>query len=415
MDKNTDESTRLPAICTLDIREEDIPAILQVCGGERDSNLQDVPHRDLPKYLRERFWIHQWSPSERWKLGGFIHAGGWSSLRLTDLGRKLDDPGDAFFDLFLTPLQYNVRVRSWAEVTEVFSPGHALNVNRFIREYNGLRGKGTIDAGAFLKSLNLGPPNPRLQYEMADEVIAAIKRKTRKGREGGSYKTLVGDYGRGALIVGLPLWFAMFPSHPTDPSTVLSDFVTRLGLGLKIIEHSVLRANWSPFDSVVVLWNPTLESIDSWVRVADPHFYSDPINLSWQNPVPWLNMQSYYRSKNLPDPIAVKNCIRWDRYSSLDSMLADQRRRFRFANNSRPLGPKACLEVHREGVRPSLRMAFYSWFIQVWLFVRLNGWRGLRRNIFGQISIRRLFTRWRLIRQAQKLYRSSCSEVQIKR
>lgn len=145
-----------------------------------------------------------------------------------------------------------MRVRSWAEVTEVFSPGHALKVNRFIREYNGLRGRGTIDAGAFLKSLNLGPPNPRLQYEMADEVIEVIKRKTRKGREGGSYKTLVRDYGRGALIIGLPLWFATFPSVPTDSSAVLSDFVTRLGHGLKTIERSVLRADWCPFDSVVV-------------------------------------------------------------------------------------------------------------------------------------------------------------------
>ena len=415
MGKNTDKKKKLQAIDESEIIEENIPAILHVCGGERDPNLQDVPYRDIPKYLRERFWIEQWSPSKRWKLSGFINAGGWSSLRLTDLGRKLNDPGDAFFDLILTTPQYIVRVRSWAEVTEVFSPGNALKVNRFIREYNGLRGKGTIDERAFLDSLNLGPPHPRLQYEMADEVIAAIKRKTQKGREGGSYKTLVRDYGRGALIVGLPLWFAMFPSDPADPSTVLSDFVTRLGLGLKAIEHSLLRANWNPFDSVVVLWNPTLESIDSWVRDADPHFYSDPINLSWQTPVAWPNMQSRYRSRNLPNPDTIKNIIRWDRYSSLDSMLADQCRRIRFANNPRPLGPKARVEVHREGLSSTLRMAFYSWLLQVWLFVRLNGWRGLRRKIFGQISIRRLFTRWRLLRQARKIYLSSCTEEQTKR
>ena len=415
MDKKTDEKKKLPAICALNIREEDIPTILHVCGGERDPNLQDVPHRDIPKYLRERFWIEQWSPSDRWKLRGFIKAGGRTSLRLTDLGRKLNDPGDAFFDLILTTPQYIVRVRSWAEVTEVFLPGHALKVNRFIREYNGLRGKGTIDERAFLESLNLGPPHPRLQYEMADEVIAAIKRKTQKGREGGSYETLVHDYGRGALIVGLPLWFATFSSVPTDSSAVLSDFVTRLGHGLKTIERSVLRADWCPFDSVVMLWNPTLASIDSWTKVADTNFYSDPLNRSWQSLVSWPEVLSLIQSNKLPIPETVKHWFRWDRYRSLDAMLAEQSRQIRFANKPRPLGPEARVEVYREGVRSSLRMVFYSWLIQAWFFVRFNGWRGLRRKIFGQISIRRLFTRWRLIRQTRKIYLSSCTEEQTKR
>lgn len=64
MDKIKDESKRLPEIYTLNIREEDLPTILRVCGGERDPNLKDVPHRDIPKYLREQFWIKQWSPSD---------------------------------------------------------------------------------------------------------------------------------------------------------------------------------------------------------------------------------------------------------------------------------------------------------------------------------------------------------------
>ena len=405
MDKKTDEKKKLPAIDKPNIREEDIPAILRVCSEERDPNLSDVPPRDIPKHLRERFWIKQWSPSNRWHRRSFISIAGWTELRLADLERKLDDPGDAFFDLFATTNRFNARLRSWVEVTEVFLPEHAPNVNNFVRKYNGLRGKGTIDGSEFLDSLNLGPPDSRLQREMADKVILAIKKKTQKGREAGSYQSLVRDYGHGVLIVGLPLWFGTFPSDPTDPSTVLSDFVTRLGLGLKAIESPILRADWCPFNSVVVLWNPTLESIDTWAKVANPHFYSDPVNFRLQTPVSWWKVQSGFRAENLPIPKSIAQRVRWDRYRSLDAMLAAQCRKLHVFNKPRPLGPKACLEVHREGVRSSLRMAFYSWLTQVWFFVRLNGWRGLRRWVFARFSVRRLHSSWRLIRQARKLYR----------
>ena len=399
MDKNTQDKNK-------PLLEEDIPAILHVCGEERDLNLQDVPPRDIPKYLRERYWIKQWSAFDRWPRHGF-GAGVQIKLRLADLNRKLDDPGDAFFDLFLSNLRSTVRVRTWVEVTEVFLPEHAQKVNRFIREYNGLRGKGKIDATEFLKSLNLGPPDARLQREMADQVICAIKHKAQKGRKGGSYRSLVRDYGRGVLIVGLPMWFATFPSDPTDPAMVLTDFVTRLNFGFKTIKRSALRKNWCPFDSVVVLWNPRLESIDSWAKVADPNFYSDPANLSWQTPISWWEAQSLFRKLDLLTPDSTKVHVGWNRYSSLDAMLADQRQWLRFFNKPRPLGPKACLEVSREDVGSSLRMACYTWLLQLWLFVRINGWRGLRRWIFARFSVPRLYSRWRLSCRKRKLYRSS--------
>ena len=387
--------------------KENVPAILRVCGEERDPNLQDVPHRDIPKYLRERYWIKQWSSTNRWRLRDFIKVAGWTDLRLADLERKLDDPGDAFFELFSSTSRSTVRLRTWVEVTEVFLPEHALKVNRFVREYNGLQGKGKIDATEFLQSLDLGPPDAHLQCEMADQVIYAIKNKAQKGREGGSYRSLVRDYGRGALIVGLPMWFATYPSDPTDPSTSLTDFNTRLSLGFEKIESSVLRANWCPFDSVVVLWNPTLESIDSWIKVADPNFYSNPANLRWRSPVSLLKFYSF-TTRDFPIPYNITSRVRWDRYSSLDAMLADQRRRLRFFNQPRPLGPKACLEVYRfKGTGSSLRMACYIWLLQLWLFVRLNRWRGLRRWIVSRFSVRRLYSRLRLGYRKRKLYRSS--------
>ncbi len=119
-------------------------------------------------------------------------------------------------------------------------PEHALKVNRFIRKYNGLQGKGDIDADEFLKTLDLGPPDPYMQQEMTDLVITAIVKKAEKGREKGSYKSLFRDYGCGQLVVGLPLWFATFPLDPMDPSSVLTDFSMRMKLAFKEIKHSVL-------------------------------------------------------------------------------------------------------------------------------------------------------------------------------
>ena len=286
------------------------------------------------QYLRERYWIKQWPPTKRWKNRNFVNCGGHTKLRTSDLKRKLDDPGDAFYEVFLSTSQSIVRLRTWIEVTEVFlEDEQAKKVNRFIRGYNGVRGKGEIDANKFLKSLDFGPPNSRMQHQMADKLISAIVKKAWKGQEGGSYKALVRDYGRGLLIIGLPLWFATYPSNPTTSSIVFTDFAPRLLLGLKKIERSVLRANWSPFDSVVILWNPTLESIDAWVRVADPDFYSDPTNLSWKTATSFFRGYSFLTNPDLPTPDSITHQVRWDRYASLDAMLADQRKWLRLPNN----------------------------------------------------------------------------------
>ncbi|MYH81794.1 hypothetical protein F4009_22635 [Candidatus Poribacteria bacterium] len=392
------------------ILDDNVVPILRVTGEEKDPNWQDVQSHGLSNYLRERHWIKQADPTKRWNNRKIFNFAGSTELRLSDLGRKLDDPGDAFYELFLLTYQYVIHLRTWFEVTEVFLPEQAKMVNRFIQEYNGLRGKEIFDADQFLKDLNLGRPDICTQLEMVDKVIDRIKKKAKKGCEEGSYKSLVNDYGRGQLIVGLPLWFATYPSDLMDPSTVLTDFSIRLKLALKEIKNSVLRTNWCPFDSVVILWNPTLEAINDWVKVADIDFYSDPANYSLKSPFSFTKGYSFWKKHNFPKPSSIKNYVRWDRYPSLNSMLADQRRLLRFTNNSRPLGPKTCLNVRKsKTVIDSLRMEVYMWILQFLLYVRVNGWRSLRRRICSQFSVRRLFSVLRLIYQMRKLYRSSTS------
>ena len=394
---------------SLTISDDDIPEILRVCGEEKDPNWQDVSPHNTSNYLRERYWIKQWGPTERWKNRRFITFSGSTELRHADLGRKLDDPGDAFFDLLLSTSRSLVYLRTWMEVTEEFlSDEQAKQVNCFIRESNSLRGKKEIDTEEFFRSFDFDPPNSRLQCEMADRVVSTVEKKARKGCDEGSYKSLVCDYGRGQLIVGLPLWFALLPSNPTTPSMVLTDFIPRLLLGLKEIENTVLRASWCPFDSVVVLWNPMPDSIDAWLKAADIDFYLDPANLNWKTPISHLKLYTYLKKHNL-SPSQLKYHARWDKYSSLDAMLKSQRQWMRLPNNPRPLGPKSNLKItpHKNGISP-----FYKWIISLWLFVRINGWHGLLRRVFSRLSIRRFFSRLRQGHQARKLFRSSYSKRQ---
>lgn len=402
----------------MDIDGVDMPerglGILRILGNDDDPNWRDVCARDRPKYLRERHWIRQWS-GQRWQRSGVVGIAWEEELHLADLGRSPDDPGDAFFDIGWSTggLRSLVTVRTWVEVTEVFQPGQATGVNRFVREYNGLRGKGEIDAQGFLRSLDLGLPDARLQRAMADRVCEAVIKKARKGQETGSYRSLVDDYGRGALIVGLPLWFSVLPSVPGNPSSALDDFVTRLHLGLEAIQRSVLRTNWCPFDSVVVLWSPTLESIDSWARAADHDFYSDPANVAWRTPISlsqaysWLGTVDRKFGK-LDFPLApVRFHVRWDRYASLNAALADQRRRIRFPGAPRPFGPKSGLEidcVESENVLQACSFRISSWLFQLLLFVRLHGWHGLRHRILVRLSPVRVYAHWRSRNRLRKLY-----------
>ena len=386
--------------------EADMPLlgaeILRAVGNDADPNWQEVRPRDVPKYLRQRHWIRQWS-GDRWPKGGYIAIHWKKELRAADLGRALVDPGDAFFELGLTSqsLDAVITARTWVEVTEVFLPGQAVKVNRFVREYNALRGKGTIDGSAFLRSLDLGQPGTGIQRDMADEVVSRVVQKARKGDACGSYRPLVDDYGGGVLIVGLPLWFAAWPETIEDPKTLVGEFVPRVLLGFQAIKRSVLRQPWCPFDSVVVIWNPTLESVDSWAKAADRSFYSDPANVTWCSPVSMLRASSLLQ---LAESASFK--LRWDRYRSVDAAVADQTRRIRFGAGQRPFGSKAQLTVGATDVGKNRRWRFRRsiWLLQLAIFLRLHGSAGLRRWFVSRVSPARYLQRRRVRRKLKRLY-----------
>ena len=384
-------------------------AILGAVGEESDPNWLNVQRRDISKHLRQRYWIKKWSGT-RWPSSEFIHGRGKSEISLAELGRKPDDPGDAFFHLYHVTSEWFVWARTWVEVTEVFFPGEGKNVDDFMQQRNGLPGRDRIDTQEFLNRLEFGFPDARLQHDMAGRVIAAVEQKAIKGQEGGSYHRLVKEYGRGVLIVGLPLWFAVFPSAPEDPTGAIRDFGTRVSLGLKAMERSVLRTSWCPFDSVEVLWTPSAEAFNAWAESADASFYNDPANLSLPHPVSLLKLHrildvvdSAAEKLNAPKPEFVTH-IKWNRYGSVDAMLADQFRRVRLFRGPMPMGPKSDFVVSRSEPHSSWKFDLVAKAFPVWVLIRVHGWQGLRRWILAQFSPGRLYSRWRLRRQAKKLY-----------
>ena len=203
------------------------------------------------------------------------------------------------------------------------------------------------------------------------------------------------------MIVGLPLWFTAWPATLGESETLVEEFVPRVLLGFQANERSVLGQPWCPFDAVVAIWNPTLESVDSWVTAADRSFYSDPANVTWRSPVSLLKGASLLELAE-----SASFSLRWDRYRSVDAAVAEQTWRIRLGAGGRPFGPKAQLTVVATDAGKNRTWWFRPgmWVLQLAIFLWLNGRAGLRRWLMSRVSAVRYLERRRLRRKLKRLY-----------
>ena len=187
------------------------PEILYAKPSPND-NLADVAVRDLPKELRERYWIGQAADAstDAKTRPRFEVAIPWQIER-AEFGRNRNEPGDGFRYVFRQGTEGTGGRAEWFEVTEVFEGVDAKDVEAFMRLANGGRGYPGFDSEGFLGGLNLGMPTRAAQRRAADTVIAAVERKLTRA----SYEGLWRTHGYGTLIVGLPLWCATPPAGPT--------------------------------------------------------------------------------------------------------------------------------------------------------------------------------------------------------
>ena len=180
------------------------PEILYAKPSPND-NVADVAARDLPKELRERYWIGKAADAgiDAKTSTKFEVSVPWQIER-ADLGRNRNEPGDGFRYVFRSGTAGTGGRAEWFEVTEVFEGVDAKHVEAFMRLENGGRGYPGFDPRGFLGGLHVGMPTRAAQRRAADKVIAAVAGKLARSSYAGLWRT----HGYGTLVVGLPAWCA---------------------------------------------------------------------------------------------------------------------------------------------------------------------------------------------------------------
>ena len=210
------------------------------------------------KSLRERYWIQQAANTTVGQTNKGV--GMISSLLMepNEIGRTREKPGDGFGYIYQISESCALLGRSeWFEVTEVFGNALPEDVEQFMQRYNNPQEGPSFDSRAFLKNLKMGIPSPQDQLKTADEVFKMLNKKFQKT----SYKELPSKYGYGSLIVGLPLWFATLPFCSPRGESQNNDFMTLISRRLEPF-ISLLEKTDCPFWRIIVIWTPSLKSIE---------------------------------------------------------------------------------------------------------------------------------------------------------
>ena len=232
-------------------------SVLYASEGAKERDWAAVPDRDRAGRLREVYWARR--TESKLDRKSFVNATlNWRPDRAA-IGRKSDDPGDGF--VYLISMAPRVEERfEWLEVTEVFTTVPASRIAGAMRAWNGIPDKRPVNVEEFRGGLRLGRPSRTEQRSAADRAIVQIERKLAKA----SYRELLGRYGYGTLVVGMPLWFAVPPDDPFRAENAIDDFMTRTTLGLEEVRRRVLRRRDCPFGKVVVIWDTTPQALREW-------------------------------------------------------------------------------------------------------------------------------------------------------
>ena len=183
-------------------------SVLYTNEAAKERDWAAVPDQDRTGRLREVYWIHRVESKTGRKP--FVNATlNWRPDRAA-IGRRSDDPGDGF--VYLVNMVPRVEDRfEWLEVTEVFTTVPPSRIEGAMRAWNKIPDKQPVNFEEFRRGLNLGRPSRIEQRSAADRAIKQIEKKLAKA----SYQELLGKYGYGTLVVGMPLWFAVPPDAPS--------------------------------------------------------------------------------------------------------------------------------------------------------------------------------------------------------
>ena len=237
----------------------------------------DITNRNRTGRLREVYWARRAESKIGSKSFVRVNMSWW--INRTDIDRRSDEPGDGFVYLLDKTAQTEGQFE-WLEVTEVFTKVPASQIEGAMRALNNIPAEKSVDLDKFLNNLPRERPSRTEQKEAADQVIEQVERKLAKN----SYRELLKRYGYGTLVVGMPLWSAVYPDNPLRAENALDDFCTRTTLGLEDIKQKVLRKKDCPFKNVIVLWETTPQAMRAWLESRSVE-YEHASNASLVNPL----------------------------------------------------------------------------------------------------------------------------------
>ena len=369
--------------------------ILFAAPDDKD-DMSNVGMRDLTAELRERYWIALGKDAgtgiATW---GTVGANFEWRIERKELGRSRNEPGDGFRHALWAGSNGIGARTEWFEVTEVFEGVEARDVEAFMRLHNGMESRQGFDPEAFLDSLDLGAPGRAAQRRAADGVMAAVAKKMEKE----SYQEMRRTYGYGTLIVGVPLWFAIFPANPLRAENVIDEFVTRISIGLEPHARR-LRSRQCPFWRIVVAWETSAKSMTEWAGKARFDLYDDPAVQTLNAVQPMIEPWARSLIDLKPDMMTMH----------VTRARPEKRaRHVRLPQRMEPMLQKLgeAKERHRLRIHERIRSRILQWFLGLACFVHIFGLAGLERWIVARFSVRHRVARLALKRRAKRLYRAS--------
>lgn len=376
-------------------------SVLYAREAARERDWPGIPERDRTGRLREVYWMRRAESKSR--RSGFVNATlHWRPDR-RELGRTAYDPGDGFVYLLETTPSMADRFE-WLEVTEAFTTVPAREIERAMRAWNGIRDRDPVDFAEFRGSLRLVRPTRAEQRRAADEVIGRIEKKLAKK----SYRELVGKYGYGTLVVGLPLWFATPPNDPFRAENAVDDFATRTILGLEEIRKRLLGRPDCPFGKVIVLWDTSPQAVRGW-RAVRSAAYEDAA----MGPKDSLGIRLWTAFADFLDEALLASATPESEAPSMNMHLSVAVRKKAPAAGPYPELVEAIRRFVRDGDRKGsgvgseLKLRAVPGLRRLLRRVRAHGVKGLGRWISHRFSVARVWRVKATQRRARRFYRES--------
>ena len=247
----------------------------------------------------------------------------------------------------------------------------------------------------------VGPPPPESCTHSYEEP--QIERKLSKA----SYRELMEQYGYGTLVVGLPLWFAVFPEDPWRAENALDDFFTRTSLGLNELKQRVLKRRDCPFKRIRVTWDMIAEAWREWSRRRSAD-YDDATDTGLENQIPVANMMMTLFSESLDRAVSETECP--------DSMSLHVEAKTQKTKLGRGPSPKKVVLLERivreqerqgDGILSKVRQRVFLALLSLLCVVRSFGLGRLARWVARRVSVSHAWKLHAIRRRARILYRES--------